>query len=72
MNYKTNITDNDPDVGKMKMLIVSYFNGVVTGKESTVCIKRISEAAGNGERSPGAETGHRYTKVHAGIGDGTG
>ena len=56
----------------MKMLIVSYFNGVVTGKESTVCIKRISEAAGTGERSPGAETGHRYTKVHAGIGDGTG
>ncbi len=45
----------------MKMPIVNYFNGVVTGKESTFCIKRISEAAGIGERSPGEETGHGCT-----------
>lgn len=44
----------------------------MTGKESTVCLKRTSEVAGIGERSPGEETSDGYTSVHAGAGDGTG
>lgn len=45
---------------------------VVTGEESTISIERISEVAGVGERSPGEETGHGYTSVHAGTGDSAG
>jgi hypothetical protein len=54
------------------MQIVNCFIGVVPGKESAISIERISEVTGVGERSPGEETGHGYTSVHAGTGDSTG
>lgn len=56
----------------MKMPIVNCLIGVTPGKESTLCIKRASEVAGISERSPGEETGHDYTSVHAGAGYSTG
>ena len=43
-----------------------------TGKESIMCIKRLSEVAGIGKRSPCKEAGNCYTPVHAGTGDGAG
>lgn len=54
------------------MPIANCFLGFVTGKESTVRVKRTSEVAGIGERSPGEETSDGYTSVHAGTGDSTG
>ena len=44
----------------------------VAGKKSTVCIERTSEVAGTGKGPPGEKTGQSYSKVHAGIGDGSG
>lgn len=53
----------------MKMWIVLLV--LLTGKKSIMCIKRISEVAGFGKGSPGEETGHCYTPMHAGIGECT-
>lgn len=50
----------------------NYFIEGITGKKSIVCIERIGEVAGIGERSPCEETGYGYSPVYAGLGDGPG
>lgn len=44
----------------------------IAGKKSIVCIERIGEVAGTGERSSCEEASHGYPPVYAGIGDGAG
>ena len=53
-------------------MVVNFIGCLVTGKKSTVCIKRISEVAGIGKGSPGEKTGHCYSPVYAGTGDSSG
>lgn len=42
---------------------------LVSGKESAMCTERVSEVAGIGKGSPGKETSHCNSPLHAGIGD---